>query len=59
MKMLIRNATSDSTKMYPVGATSGCLLGAALLLLVNSTAAFAELPRWYDAPHRISNQTGA
>jgi len=43
MKMFIRNATSPSTKMYPaVGAVSGCLLGAALLLLVSATAAFAE-----------------
>ena len=43
MKMFIRNVMSHSTKMYPVvGAVSGCLLGAALLLLVSSTEAFAE-----------------
>ncbi len=40
--MFSRNATSRSTKNYPVGAVSGCLLGAALVLLVSSTAAFAE-----------------
>jgi hypothetical protein len=38
-----RNARSHSKKMYPVvGAVSGCLLGTALLLVVNSTPALAE-----------------
>src|SRR5260370_32657847 len=41
--MFIRNATSPATKMCPgVGAVSGCLLRAALLLLGSSTAALAE-----------------
>ena len=43
MNTSIRNAVSRSMKKRPtVGALAGCLLGAALLLFVPSTAAFAE-----------------